>query len=693
MSRPGRRVLPAFLVLLAATAGGQPRQDELERRLPALAGVERAQALTELTDLLKNDAPRKAIQYGQEALAFYAAHPDPAAQVRTLDEIAWAYMIVSDYPQAIASAEKGRDLAEQHADRKGLARALNNLGVIAQRRGDGATAVDLFGKSLAIYRQLGSEPEVAAELSNTGFVLSSLMADYDQALSVQLESLALRERLGDKNAIALSMNNIGIIYDRTGDYDKALDYFQKALELRKNSGAQNRIAATLTNIGDVYLEKREYQKALDAQEEGLMLRKRVGDKEGTAFSLQRLGKIYLEMGRLDLARVNFTDALASAEQTGDKNTQANSLIGLADVARGQGRGREAVQFAGRGLAIAQQASLHDLRRRAWETLSAAQEKAGDAAGALASYKHFKEENDRIFDEEKSRRLEGLERRYQSQKRESELQRLKGDEAVRERSADRQRFQMNLVIGATLLLGILGFGAYRRHVVAARIAEALSITDTLTGLKNRRFVLQTIGADLAASQRRRRALRPGEQTTDGDLVFLLIDIDRFKSVNDEFGHRAGDAVITQITAVLREICRASDTLARWGGDEFLIVSRFTNRRYAAVFAERIRTEIERESFSLGDGRSLRRTCSIGFASHPFSLSHPDVLTWEQIVAVADEALYMAKRAGSNAWVGAAATNTATEEQLAQLQQRTADNLAQLVTEGVVVIERSAGPVSS
>ena len=106
-------------LLVAAAASAQPRASDLESRLPALTGVERAHALTELTELLNNDAPRKAIAYGNEALAWYDGHPDPAREVDTLAIIAWGYMILSDYQTAVASAEKGRLLASSTATRAG----------------------------------------------------------------------------------------------------------------------------------------------------------------------------------------------------------------------------------------------------------------------------------------------------------------------------------------------------------------------------------------------------------------------------------------------------------------------------------------------------------------------------------------------------------------------------------------------
>ena len=78
--------------------------EDLERRLPGLTGAERGRALTELAGDLNNDNPRKAIGYGEEALAFYAKYPDPAREAHTLAMLAWAHMILSEYPTAIAIA-------------------------------------------------------------------------------------------------------------------------------------------------------------------------------------------------------------------------------------------------------------------------------------------------------------------------------------------------------------------------------------------------------------------------------------------------------------------------------------------------------------------------------------------------------------------------------------------------------------
>ena len=680
-----RRFLAVILVLLAAVASAQAPAEDLERRLPGLTGADRAHTLTELTGLLNNDSPRQAIAYGTEALAWYAAHPDPVKEADTLAQIAWAYMIVSDYATAIASAERGRDVATAHRNQAGRAGAINTLGVIAQRRGEFLDAVERFAESLALYRQLGKPAEIANVLNNLGFVFSTGLADYDRALAYHLEALKIREGLGDKGALALSLNNLGIVYDRTGDTDRALDYFRQALELRRNSGARNRIASTLSNISDVYAERGEYVQALDYQQQVLALRREVGDTSGEAGSLRSLGDIQVETGDYAAARRNLEAALRIADRTGDKGTAARALLTLSRVSREQGRGLEAQAAAARALAIAEETSGRELRRRALQELAAGQEQAGDYAAALGSFKLFKQENDRIFDLEKAKRLELLERRYQTEKHDREIVELRQEEAARALEAAQQRVQRNFVAGSAVLCAVVGFGLYRRRVESARISELLSVTDALTGLKNRRYVLQTIGPETAAVQRRLRSAPAGGRPDDADLIFLMIDIDKFKSVNDGHGHKAGDAILVQVAEVLNESCRASDVVARWGGDEFLVVSRFTDRRRGSSLAERIRSAVEQRVFDAGDGHTLRCACSVGVAAYPFSLAHVDALTWEQVAGLADQAMYLAKRAGANAWISVSATETATAEELSRQPE---ESLARWIADGMVAVETSA-----
>ncbi|QBG36561.1 ligand-binding sensor domain-containing diguanylate cyclase [Litorilituus sediminis] len=183
-------------------------------------------------------------------------------------------------------------------------------------------------------------------------------------------------------------------------------------------------------------------------------------------------------------------------------------------------------------------------------------------------------------------------------------------------------------------------------------EEVSVTDQLTGLKNRHFLLKQIGADIDKTMREYRSWEQDKRQampTKDDMVFFLIDLDHFKAVNDTHGHKAGDIILMSIKEVLLKIFRESDYLIRWGGEEFLVVARFTQREQAPKLAERIRKSVENYHFAI-DKIVLRQTCSIGFACFPFVQKYQPDLTWEQVIEIADKCLYAAKNTQRNAWLG-------------------------------------------
>jgi len=183
-------------------------------------------------------------------------------------------------------------------------------------------------------------------------------------------------------------------------------------------------------------------------------------------------------------------------------------------------------------------------------------------------------------------------------------------------------------------------------------EESSLSDPLTGLRNRRFLTQHIDADVTLAVRRHEQARNDGATVpeDGDLIFFLLDLDHFKALNDRLGHAAGDAVLQQMRGRLTAVFREADYLVRWGGEEFLIVARGTSRTHAAELAERARLQVSGAPFELGEGRTVDVTCSVGFAAFPLAPAFPRALDWAATIALADEALYAVKRAGRNGWEG-------------------------------------------
>jgi len=180
----------------------------------------------------------------------------------------------------------------------------------------------------------------------------------------------------------------------------------------------------------------------------------------------------------------------------------------------------------------------------------------------------------------------------------------------------------------------------------------SMTDPLTGLRNRRFFIMHIASDAALAVRaHENHLQHGaDLPADADLLFFMFDIDHFKDINDRHGHAAGDAVLTQMRSRLLGVFRETDYLVRWGGEEFLVVARGTSRRFAPELAERACAAVSDAPFEIDGGHRLAKTCSVGFASFPLCSDYPDALDWAAVLNVADASLYAVKNAGRNGWLG-------------------------------------------
>lgn len=167
--------------------------------------------------------------------------------------------------------------------------------------------------------------------------------------------------------------------------------------------------------------------------------------------------------------------------------------------------------------------------------------------------------------------------------------------------------------------------------ATKRLEEMAITDELTGLYNRRFFWEELKNEFARTQRFRL-----------DLSCLMIDLDFFKEINDRHGHQTGDRVLRDLARLLRESCREPDTLARFGGEEFVAILPQTDFEGALVQAERLRRQVESRSLLIDQGQALKLTVSIGVASYP----DDRITEIEDLVKIADDALYLGKQQGRN-----------------------------------------------
>ena len=222
--------------------------------------------------------------------------------------------------------------------------------------------------------------------------------------------------------------------------------------------------------------------------------------------------------------------------------------------------------------------------------------------------------------------------------------VRGGISVRFNINDMMRAQMlhRLLLGLLFTGTLISFtgivhrlvGALKRKLVAAEnLIREMAITDDLTKLKNRRFLHDRLKEELERATRYRHPL-----------ACIFFDADHFKMVNDSYGHEAGDAVLKTISATAQEQCRQTDTLGRYGGEEFLMLLPETNLEQACALAERLRQAIEGQ-VSIADQHHIRITATFGVACYSPETT-ADQPSLSDFIKQADTAMLEAKKAGRN-----------------------------------------------
>jgi diguanylate cyclase (GGDEF)-like protein len=213
-------------------------------------------------------------------------------------------------------------------------------------------------------------------------------------------------------------------------------------------------------------------------------------------------------------------------------------------------------------------------------------------------------------------------------------------------------------------------------------QEISYTDALTGVWNRRYLEEILTAEASQVLRNyEREHGSGIRKPDHrDMVFLMVDVDFFKQVNDLHGHPAGDRLLQLVAERLSRVVRKSDVLVRWGGEEFLIMSRSADPGGTPAFCDRILDVMASEAFDLGHGVQVRKTCSVGWAAFPWSRHAYGAICAEEAIELADCALYRAKAGGRNQGIGilpVEGTLAATREITLQALQHDTGILTQIV----------------
>lgn len=203
------------------------------------------------------------------------------------------------------------------------------------------------------------------------------------------------------------------------------------------------------------------------------------------------------------------------------------------------------------------------------------------------------------------------------------------------SVDEKRFTRHLATDFLAHLGVIASFAIENTINRARLVRS-GLTDFLTGWHNRRYLNARLKEELSRAQRQGTSL-----------TCLVIDLDRFKQINDQHGHLAGDMALREAAQRVDAHIRGSDAAARFGGDEFVVLAPAISPDQAVSLAERIRLSVCKTPLKLPSGVQLNMTVSIGVAGITVVRDEPDLKdAAERLLADADAALYRAKQLGRN-----------------------------------------------
>lgn len=516
-------------------------------------------------------------------------------------------------------------------------------GTVMSSLGQLPEATDLLVRALAVFdardgqggEHVRGQVDCLDQIANLYYKGGNM----DAALRELQRAIDLAEQAGESASLTRLYMRKGVVMSSKGDPEGSYQALIRARTLAQAAGEAFNLAMIATNLSDIALQRKDYRAALRFVEEAMPLVETSGDREALlicrvnkGLALNRLGKVE----GLELVR----QAIGEFSVTPGKQHIAADL-----------QGALAEELAFNGTFEQAYAAAVDFKRRTDEVRKASdQERIADSTSRYQADK-------------KQRQIELLEQEQRAQRR---MQWLWGLASV-----------LAVVTVASLIISRIYLQrAYRK-------VKDMSLSDPLTGLRNRRYLASRIDSDLAQSLRQRAAReRAQRHAVPDDLVFVMLDMDHFKAVNDVHGHGAGDAVLKQLAAILQQEVRDADIVVRWGGEEFLVVARQTSCAEAHLLAERLRARVAAHAFDIGGGTALRKTCSIGFASYPFAQPGQPQPRWEDVVELADQCLYAAKASGRDMWVGIVPATPAAVMSSERDVQRG-------LREGIMRLEASAG----
>jgi diguanylate cyclase (GGDEF)-like protein len=589
---------------------------------PALVHVERG-FIEMRTD------PEASKRDAEEALRLLQKQPDADLEVQAR-LLLCDYQAERDTKAAELEIEAGTQLLPK-AHRKGLgAGLLDCRGQMYETAGNNAKARALYEQAVTVAAETHDDEMLAQSLFSRGYLLG-LQGEYAAGLSDLKRAQALYDKLNKPVHSLTVLNAIAILYDRMGDYAQAVYIHSRALKAQREAGMHREEAVTLHNLGRAYEKLHEWDGSRKAFTESLAVSRQLGYPRGEAYALRGLAAVSNASGDPKGALDTLARAEALQRQTPDARLRAQIQLARGVAYHKLDRLPESTAALEDALGVFRQADAMGELNATYSELAEVYAQSGDWLAAYDRRTQAQETSDRLLNNQLDQRFATLKVEFDTAAKDKENALLIHQNAIDQRALAQGQSVRHLqaaviLLSVTLVLMLATLAVHQRR--NALRMKYLALTDELTDVPNRRSVLSRLDP----------LLRDPEQ---GSCVILIIDIDHFKKINDQFGHPTGDEVLKAVASAVRNSVVEPNFFGRLGGEEFLIVLLHLDMNGARYAAERFREAIMSIDTSRWCSDSRRITASIGCA-----VSSPGVDTPSTMLKRADFALYAAKRNGRN-----------------------------------------------
>ena len=589
--------------------------------------VNPVEALIENSIAAMRSDPEVSKRDAEAALDLLKQHPNVDLEIR-------AHLQLCDYysERAQASALQQITLINSllpNAQRQGLrAGALECSGKIAETAGDTAQALALYDEAVSVATRMADTEMLAEGLFSRGYV-HSLQDQYANGLADLQRAQALFEQLKMPQYALIALNGIANLYNRLGDFTQAKQIYQKTLVTQRKAGMLREQADTLYNLGRAEENLLQWDAARDNFSTALQISQQLNYSRTEAYALRGMATVANATGKPLVALETLEAAAALQRDTPDARLNAHIQLTRGIAYHQLQRLTESIAALEAAKRIFSAADSPNELNAVFTELALVYAQLGNWRKAYDARSAAQAISNGVLHNMLDQRFATLKIEFDIASKDKEnflltRENIANQKALEQASTAR-KLQTAVITLSTILLVLLGILVWHQRRGKQHM-RVLAMTDELTGVPNRRSVLTKLDALLQRDDVKQCSM-------------LIIDIDHFKSINDKYGHPAGDETLKLVANCLRHIALSPAFSGRLGGEEFVLVLPERTLGNALLVAENVRATIAELDLSslLGD-RFI--TVSVGV-----TLSIVDD-TPSTMLRRADAALYAAKHAGRN-----------------------------------------------